>query len=105
MARLKGVSAQRLTLDELSLVEHLSFANAWRPPLYDFERSQARWQTWGDFLADWERVRDEALAARASGAQEWQGEVFAEKVRRYVAAHGFSVLGGLSYEEVREWRG
>ncbi len=46
-----------LTLDSFTLPELLSFSAAWRPPGPRGVLA-GRWQTWGEFLEDWQLVRE-----------------------------------------------
>ncbi|GAG28140.1 unnamed protein product [marine sediment metagenome] len=49
----------RLTLDDLTIEEFLCFQVGWHPPETDFERRCVRWESFEEFDAAYELLRDQ----------------------------------------------
>lgn len=50
-------------LDDIPPAHLLRFLAGWHPPTTPFEASRSRWQTWDEYLGEYEQVRDEFLSS------------------------------------------
>ena len=90
--------AAAITLDDLTIHDHLCLMSGWSPPKSEFDRGRSRWQTWAEFLHEFELLRTDLLKEfpRRSGE-----EYFAEKALRMRNAVGLAALESASYEEIK----
>jgi hypothetical protein len=82
-------------LSDFDVAELLCFMAAWSPPRYPDDRERWRWQTWAEFLDDYEAIRVELRADFAHVTKPF----FAERVRRFVERHGLEALEDLTCSE------
>jgi hypothetical protein len=83
-------------LSDFDIPEQLCFLASWFPPREDRPQDRGRWQTWTDFLDDYESIRDELQAHFPHNT-----DPFAERVRRFVERYGLEELETLrSYEDL-----
>ncbi len=74
--------AARLRWQDVGLSEMLDFFHGWRPPVGEFDRSRSAWETWEEYLADWELVRPEALSDWEAKHQEHLAQAGATVAKR-----------------------
>jgi hypothetical protein len=91
----RKVSTGTVSVTDFSLQELDSFAVAWHRPgalepnAYDLDlRDFGRWTSWGEFLADWERVRPEFVKLYQARHDEIGRPIFADLVASVVKQRG-----------------
>ena len=80
----------------------LCFVLAWRPPLCDFERQRATWQTWAEFVEDYRQVRAD-VHETYTAKQLLDRVPFGDRVLQFAADHGLDALEEAKYEDVRDY--
>ena len=98
--------ARPARLSDFPFHERWRLISSWFPPRsWEPWRANERWQTWTDFLADYELVRDEVLRLfpPARLAHRRAGVPFAEAAWRFRKEYGAAALDAASYDELRNY--
>jgi hypothetical protein len=98
---LRQPKTRTVQLRDFSMRERLCFLSAWSPPKNEFDRGHSRWQTWADFVRDYEAVRTELLERHAERCSE--RPIFAERVLKFRDTYGMEELKAASYEDIRDF--
>lgn len=84
-----------LPMSSFSICELLDFASEWSPPQTPLERRRSRWQSWGEYFADFEAVRDELEASHMGATMRELGRVpFAARMITEFPQHPDEVYEG-----------
>jgi hypothetical protein len=84
-------------LSEFSIDEILSFSSAWSPPKrWEPWRTIERWQSWDEYVRDWQAVREEWLSLGRGPRPS-----FADLVVRYLARYGREALERARFEDIK----
>jgi len=72
--RRRVLGHRTVRLLDLDFCDVLAFVSGWHPPVGEFQRSRARWQTWPEYFAEYELLRDQVLATSFARGYTEQGE-------------------------------
>jgi hypothetical protein len=85
-------------LTDFSIDEILGFVAGWVPPRpWEPWRVTERWQSWSEFLMDWDAVRDAWMATDLG-----RRPPFADRVRSFRYCYGDQALAAATYEQLHD---